>query len=113
VKHISTTMGVEFIDMAPNRMSGLLSRILPRRVADAREQYKGVRLWWLEVDDVSGKPVREIGFDKDGTPITLGPTKQNYGCWVDSNVTIAEPDKYDQVTETEFEEAWNKCQRSF
>jgi len=45
---------------------------------DFYKKYKNVVYWWLELDQ-ENLPVREIGFDKDGIAIVVGPFGNNRG----------------------------------
>ncbi len=75
--------------------------------------YGGVRLWWLEVDGESGRLVREIGFNENGSQIVAGPFKGNYGLLVDSPMSVADIQNCEQIAEKEFREMWSRFESSW
>jgi hypothetical protein len=70
-----------------------------------RLQYHRIKCWLIEFDD-DGEPWREIGLDADGSIVIAGPSKRDYGFWLDTNMRYAdfvgEP-----VTQEYFERMWN------
>ena len=63
-----------------------------------------VRSWLIEFDD-NGAPWREIGLDKDGAVVLAGPSKKDYGFWVDSDIRYADI-VGEPITEEYFEQMW-------
>lgn len=66
-----------------------------------------VHEWLIEFDE-KGLPNREIGLTHNGTPVIVGPNKENYGFWLDTNMTIA--DFCDApLSRDDFETAWKEA----
>ena len=69
-----------------------------------RAQYHRIRCWLIEFDD-DGHPWREIGLDAQDSVVVAGPSKTDYGFWLDTNMRYAdfvgEP-----VTQEYFEQVW-------
>ena len=87
----------------PGLIVRVLSKVLPSANPDFETEYRSVSYWYLEITD--SKPTREIGFDRYGEPIVLGPLGANYGVWTDSPVTL-HPSEFQSVTRDRFEAAW-------
>lgn len=69
-----------------------------------RDKYHLIRCWLIEFDE-TGMPCREIGLDETGTVVVAGPSKIDYGFWLDMNMRY--PDfPGDAVTSDYFEELW-------
>jgi hypothetical protein len=54
-----------------------------------RDRYHLVRSWLIEFDD-DGMPGREIGLDENGSVVLAGPSKMDYGFWMDTNMRYPE-----------------------
>ncbi len=79
---------------------------IPRSNPEFEVHFSRVRCWYVEVDD-SGLPLRELGIDETGTPITAGPWKQNFGFWTDSGGPF--PDEHtEEIANSVFEEMWQR-----
>ena len=90
--------------------NGVIGRLLDRLVAgiSANPNYENalplVKEWLIEFkeDDL---PFREIGLDDKGAVVLAGPTEQDYGFWLDTN--MKRPDfKGREIPESEFEAIW-------
>ena len=82
-------------------------RVLPLANPQFDRLYDNVVEWWLEVDDL-GEPQREIGFDRDGNAIVMGPIGDNLGVFTDTSaVFLDEPD--DPVVRTGFHVTWSEA----
>ena len=81
----------------------LLSKVLPNANPDFGPIYPQVTYWHLEIQGT--KPIREIGFNRSGEPVVLGPFGANYGMWTDSPVLI-EPSDYPSVSKDLFVVDW-------
>jgi hypothetical protein len=69
-----------------------------------RDRYHLVRCWLVEFDD-EGLPGREIALDQTDSVVMAGPSKTDYGFWLDTSMRFpnftGEP-----VTSEYFEKMW-------
>ena len=91
------------------------SRMLRRLLPDANPGYRGkmhlVAAWYIEFTD-DGLPFREIGVDATGAPILAGPNSEDYGFWLDTNMTRSDFDGV-EVERDEFEALWSRAAAGF
>lgn len=69
-----------------------------------RGQYHRIRCWLIEFGD-DGNPSREIGLDAQGAVVVAGPSKRDYGFWLDTNMRFADF-VGESVTQEYFERMW-------
>jgi len=69
-----------------------------------RLKYHLVRSWLIEFDE-SGKPWREMGLDTNGSVVIAGPSKTDYGFWLDSHMEHSDFSG-DPISEEYFEQMW-------
>jgi hypothetical protein len=69
-----------------------------------RGKYQRVRSWLIEFDEVE-KPAREIGLDEAGSVVMAGPSKVDYGFWLDIGMRFADFNG-EQLAPEYFEEMW-------
>ncbi len=63
-----------------------------------------VKEWMLEFDE-DNNPFREIALDLKGFPVFAGPSEENYGFWLDTNMKY--PDfTGDEIESSKFEKLW-------
>ena len=55
----------------------------------------------------TGIPGREIGIGVDRKPVFAGPTKEDYGFWLDTSMTISDFSGV-MITAEEFEALWQE-----
>ena len=89
----------------------LLGHVLPKANPDIEDKFDLVAKWWLEVND-RGQPEREIGFDKSGQAIVLGPIGDNFGFVTDSPVMF-ESEENDAQVQREFHKLWAELEKEF
>ncbi len=83
---------------------------------DFINKFSDVVRWFIEFEDDSYFPNREIGFNILGEPIIILPWKANYGYWTDSNVILKDLNfhfKVTQISKSEFTDKWNDFERIF
>ena len=85
----------------------ILRRLLPSGNADLDVLQGQVTLWWLEVDE-AGRPQREIGFDRSGAPIVLGPIGDNVGLLIDASDDWRDHKADSADAAAGFETAWER-----
>lgn len=69
-----------------------------------RGKYHRVSSWLIEFDE-EGMPLREIGLDSDGAVVLAGPSKNDYGFWLDTNMRYTDfPGE--AVAQDYFEQMW-------
>ena len=89
------------------RFARALLSFIPRANPDYESKLYLVHEWLIEFDE-NGLPNREIGLNPNGMPVIAGPNKENYGFWLDTNMTIA--DFCDTpLSRDEFETAWKEA----
>lgn len=93
-------------------LARLLGKLLPAANPDLEGLFDQAQIWWLEVDD-AGRPQREIGFDKQGTAIVLGPVGRNYGFLVDSNDNWKDYEGDSDEAARDFQKTWNTLWAKF
>lgn len=79
---------------------------IPRSNPDFEVQFSRVQCWYIESDD-SGSPLRELGLDETGMPVTAGPWKQNLGFWTDSGEPVP-VEHAEEIARSVFEETWQR-----
>lgn len=82
---------------------------IPRSNPDFEVHFSSIRRWYVEVDDCE-MPVRELGLDDSGAPITAGPWERNFGFWTDSGEPLPK-DRLEEIDRTEFETMWRRFVR--
>ena len=100
---LRTTQGTDF--KAP---SNWLQRLLNVETANPghRNKYHLIRSWLVEFDD-NGNPWREIGLDEHEMVVVAGPSKDDYGFWLDTNMHISDFTG-EPVDPDYFERLWSK-----
>jgi hypothetical protein len=86
---------------------GLLGRLLSA-LENGNPGYRNklhlVRSWLIEFDE-NGLPRREIGLGASGNVVLAGPSEEDYGFWLDTNMTF--PDfSGEPVSQDDFDQAW-------
>jgi hypothetical protein len=120
MKYIEVDLGEEtkepknrnILDSLGGLIIRVLSKILPEANPDFDHLYGKVRVVWLEVGK-KGHPCREIGFDKDGNAIVLGPIDRNYGFITDSLELFGDEFENNPEIESKFEALWDEMERRF
>jgi|RhiMethySRZTD1v2_1073278.scaffolds.fasta_scaffold2868698_2 hypothetical protein len=110
MRYFSTTLGTN-LKPADWRMKLVYALLwfIPRSNPDFEVHFSSIRRWYIEVDD-SELPVREIGLDDNGTPITAGPWERNFGFWTDSGEPLPK-DRLEEIDSAEFETVWQRFVR--
>lgn len=110
MQFIRTTKATDWKRPNPSiveRIERALLSFIPRANPGYESKLHLVHEWLIEFDD-RGLPNCEIGIAKNGTPVIAGPNKENYGFWLDTNMSIAgfcdAP-----ITRDEFEIAWKEA----
>jgi hypothetical protein len=104
---------IEITDNSENIPNNLLACVLRQRHAlnpDFRAAYLEVVKWYLEVEN--GRPTREIGLNRDGAPIAIGPFGRNDGLWGGFFGVINERDG-EPIDKELFERLWNELATRF
>ena len=91
---------------APARMHGRQGfSALENASPGYRNKLHHVRSWLIEFDE-NGLPGREIGLGESGNVVLAGPSDEDYGFWLDTNMTLSdfvgEP-----VSQEVFDQAWH------
>lgn len=110
MQFIRTTKATGWKQQIPSsveRLARALFSFIPKANPGYESKLHLVHEWLIEFDD-KGLPNREIGITQNGTPVIAAPNKENYGFWLDANMSIA--DFCDTpLTRDEFETAWKKA----
>ena len=86
----------------------ILLRLLPEANPGYRNKMHLVDAWYIEFTD-DGLPYREIGVDANGSPVLAGPSSEDYGFWLDTNMTRSDFDGV-EVDQEEFEALWSQAE---
>ena len=84
------------------RMAGWLA--IDTANPNYRDKYHRVRAWLVEFDD-NDDPWREIALDEHGDILFAGPSAQDYGYWLDTNMRYGDFTG-EPVEQAEFERLW-------
>lgn len=90
----------------------VLEFVLPDGNPNLRKYYKETEFWWLEISD-TGEPLREIGFDADGTAIVLAPVEGNYGVLIDASDNWSASDQDSSEAASRFDKVWGSLWPEF
>ena len=60
--------------------------------------------WMIEFDEYNN-PIREIALDSKAYPVFGGPSEENYGFWLDTNMKYSDFIG-NEVESSEFEKLW-------
>jgi hypothetical protein len=107
--YLRTRQGTGFSAKTPValRVVRALLFFIPDGNPDYEKRLHMVHEWLVECGE-SGEPWREVGIDKDGTPIVSGPDDRNYGFWCDTNMRWGDLHG-EPVTKAEFEAMWSRA----
>jgi hypothetical protein len=86
-----------------------LLSFLPLRVANPNYEpsMSQVVEWLIEFPEENPfYPWREIGLDVNAVPVLAGPTDQDYGFWLDTNMTLSDFEDAEPVNRDDFEHLW-------
>ncbi len=89
----------------------ILKLFIPMTNPDFDNRIDLVKTWYLEFENETNPPTREVGVDDNGKVIVITPYKNNIGYWVDNNLSL---DMFKQrffaneVSKNEFELLWSK-----
>jgi hypothetical protein len=106
MKYLRTTRATDWSEKTPWQVR--LLRCLLFFIPEANPGYEKkmylIKEWYVEFEN-DGTPYREIAIDAEGKPLFAGPSEENYGFWLDTNMTY--PDfGGDPIEESEFERVW-------
>ena len=99
---IRTELGTDFTE--PSGRFGRLLSSIDTANPSYRGKYHFIRSWLIEFDN-DGQPRREIGLDANGFIVVAGPSDNDYGFWLDTNMQYADF-VGDTITEEQFEAVW-------
>ena len=110
MKYIRTTLATDWKEDGDRKLGERLVNTLFSFIPESNPEYEGklhlIEEWLIEFDD-ENIPDREIALDGNGAPIFAGPTSENYGFWLDTNMKY--PDFPGQeISSAEFEKFWVK-----
>jgi hypothetical protein len=102
VPYIRTQMGTD--TSAPDDLASRLLSSIDSANPTYRRRRHLVRWWVIEFDE-AGSPWREIGLAADGSIVFAGPSANDYGFWLDTDMKYADFSG-DPVTREYFEALW-------
>ena len=108
MKYIRTTLATDWKEDGDKRLGGKIRDLLLSFIPKDNPGYEGkfhlIKEWLIEFDEEE-LPDREIALDCNGTIIFAGPTRENYGFWLDTNMKY--PDFPGQeIASAVFERYW-------
>src|SRR5690606_24264495 len=86
-----------------------LKLIVPKANPDFDDRISIAAYWLLEFEDEHSTPEREIGLNSNEDVIMKMPYRDNYGYWVDNNLTFDDFQKTFEsveITKEYFDEKW-------
>lgn len=89
----------------------VLTTIIPKANPDFDDKIDDVDEWFIEINEETGEPEREIGINNVGQTIAIMPFNQNYGYWTDNNFNLDDfVEKFNatQMTSKEFNNRWDR-----
>ena len=104
MRYLSTTLATSGSATAQPG-STAIARFLDRFDANSDYNHKLVQKWYVEFGD-DDYPCREIGLDRNETPVLAGPNDRNYGFWLDTNMKFDDFERI-EITAEQFKEKWN------
>jgi hypothetical protein len=98
---LRTQLGTTFGEPSP---AGKLLASIDTANPNYCGKYHRVRSWLIEFGE-DGLPWREIGLGEGDTVVLAGPSKDDYGFWLDTNMRFSDF-KGETVDEEYFEKVW-------
>lgn len=108
MRYLRTRSGTDWPEHpAPSgSVAGLARLVLPNANPGSEGKLHLVHEWLIEFDE-QGQPWREIGVSIDRKPVIAGPDNDNYGFWLDTNMSFADfPGE--TIAAEEFETLWRE-----
>lgn len=101
MQYLRTQLGTQF-NGSPSldRLSAWLDSANP----NYRGKHHRVHCWLIEFDE-QGMPWREMGLDENEAVILAGPSKDDYGFWLDTNMCYSDFTG-ERISEEYFENLW-------
>lgn len=91
-----------------NIVTKVVSTIIPKANPDFEHLIEKVDYWKIEYNTKENATWREIGFDKNGNSILAMPFGNNYGFWVDNQLTLDDYQSFNPtlINADDFENDW-------
>jgi len=105
VKYLRTILATDWKNEKSFSVSVLekLLWFIPKANPGYENKMHLVKEWVVEFEDEF--PCREIGLDKFGKPVLAGPSIENYGFWLDTNLEYSHFDG-EEISADDFEKLW-------
>jgi len=103
---LATNWNVKEMNSVGVRLIKAILFFIPRANPDQEKLYPYVVKWLIEIDE-AGVPLREIGIDRNNTPLFAAPNNRNFGLWTDSDKKF-EVSELEPSSKEEFESLWQK-----
>ncbi|MES9900423.1 MAG: hypothetical protein ABW148_15570 [Sedimenticola sp.] len=106
MKYLRTTLATDWDegDSLSQRVLKTVLFFVPKANPGYENKMHLVKEWVLEFDE-ENLPFREIALDDTGHPVFAGPSEENYGFWLDTNMTYSDFEG-SEVDSSEFEKLW-------
>jgi hypothetical protein len=108
VKYLSTYMATDWPEKTWKiKLTRMILFFIPIANPDYESKLHLLNKWLIEFIEQDGEllPWREIGIDLQGKPIFSGPSKRNYGFWLDQEMTFQDFEGC-LIDKKEFEKFW-------
>lgn len=79
---------------------------IPKANPGYEGKYHLINEWLIEFDD-NNDPIREIALNENNEVLFTGPSKQDYGFWLDSNMKFDNFKDVVKISSNEFEIFWD------
>jgi hypothetical protein len=104
--------GAEIRKTTFKKMVGFLAAlVVPKANPDFEKKLDNVVYWLLEFESKNATPKREIGLDEFGSVLLKMPYGDNYGYWVDNNLTYNDFHQEFEIADIardEFDRKWGE-----
>ncbi|WP_143269388.1 hypothetical protein [Mangrovitalea sediminis] len=109
-RYLRTSLATEFKEgrTLVERVIGSMCFFVPKANPGYEDRLHLVSEWVVEFDK-NGLPGREIGLDQHGGVVLAGPNQEDYGFWLDTNMTYQDFTGESVSAET-FEALWVKSE---
>lgn len=108
MKYLRTTLATDWEKEKnlPQRFLEAALFFIPKSNPGYESKMHLVKEWMLEFDE-DNNPSREIAFDSRGLSLFAGPSEENYGFWLDTNMKYSDF-VGDVIESSEFEKQWER-----
>ena len=102
--YLRTKLATDWAEPGGGTAKSLLASLAPEANPNYKDKWHLIREWHIEFDD-DDSPWREIGLDSAGVPVLAGPSHEDYGFWLDTNMRFGDFTG-EPIEREEFDKKW-------